>query len=224
VTDPGWHPPGEGYSADAPGPYLGPPPTTPPEAVPPHPYANANPYANPNPYGNPNPYAPYGYPGAYGYPGMQPGQRRPASLTAAAVLGYVNAGLLVIAGLLLFTGASLVNSVDESADGLDLESFSTELTFDGFVNLLAAGLLIAGGMIMTARRPNGRALYGAGAGIVGIETIYWLGRWGSRVDDVSGILVYALIFAALAIVGVGLAWSRDGTTWFNERTAAPSWR
>jgi hypothetical protein len=154
---------------------------------------------------------------------VQPGQQRPASLTAAAVLGYVNAGLLVIAGLLLFTGASLVNA-EESNGGLDLHSFTTELTFDGFINLLAGGLLIAGSVIMTSRRPNGRALYSTGAAIVAMETIYWLGRWGSRVDDITGILIYGLIFGALAVVGFALAWSRDGTTWLAQRRPPPSWR
>jgi hypothetical protein len=187
--------------------YQGPPPTAPHD-----PGSTAAPY--------PNPYA-YPYPSGYGYPGAPPGQRRPGTLTASAVLGYVTAGLLIVAGLLLFTGASLVNSVDDSADGVDLSTFTTELTFDGVINLLAGGLLIAGGVRMSARAPNGRALYGAGAAIVIIESIYWLARWGSRVSDASGIATYGLIFGALAVVGVALACTGEGTRWLSGQPVQP---
>jgi hypothetical protein len=203
VTD-GW-PPVEG----GPGQYQGPPPTAPHD-----PGSTAAPYPYPYPSAGPYPHAnPYAYP--TGYPTVQPGQRRPGTLTAAAVLGYVNAGLLVIAGLLLFTGASLINDVDESTDGVDLGNFTTELTFGGFLNLLAGGLLIAGGVIMSARRPNGRALYAAGAATVVIESGYWLVRWGSRVNDASGVVTYALIFGALAVVGLTLACTRESSGWLN---------
>jgi hypothetical protein len=154
---------------------------------------------------------------------VHPGQRRPGTLTAAAVLGYVNAGLLVIAGLLLFTGASLVNSVDNSSGSVDLGGFTAELTFDGFLNLFAGGLLIAGSVIMSSRRPGGRTIYSLGAAIVVIEAIYWLGRWGSQVDDVSGIVVYALIFGALAVIGLALAWTRDGTGWLSGQPVPTSY-
>jgi hypothetical protein len=212
VTD-GWHPV-EGGS----GPYQGPPPTAPHDpGSAPAPYPYPNPYAAPQPY--PNPYA---YPTGYGYPAVPSGQRRPGTLTAAAALGYVNAGLLVIAGLLLFTGASLVNDVDQSTDGVDLGNFTTELTFGGFLNLFAGGLLISGGVLMAARRPNGRALYAAGAAVVVIESGYWLIRWASRADDAGGIVMYALIFGALAVVGLTLAWTRDSSGWLNGRPGQPA--
>jgi hypothetical protein len=213
VTGPGdsWPPPGDGQPTYPQ--YQGPPPTLPPEPGPPVP-----PY--PDPYGPPNPYG-YPYLAGYGYPGVPPGRQRPGTLTAAAVLGYVNAGLLVIAGLLLFAGASLVNSLDDSSDGVNVEDFTAELTFDGFLNLLAAGLLIAGGVIMSARRPNGRLVYSLGAGVVVAEVVYWLGRWGSRIEDISGVLVYGLLFGALAVTGAALAWTRDGTGWLSSSQPAP---
>jgi hypothetical protein len=229
MTQPGqgWHPPGETPAPYPQSPYpqsqqpqsqhpqyLGPPPTAPhdPGSAP---QAYANPYANPNPYG-------YPYPTPYGYPAVQPGQQRPGTLTAAAVLGYVNAGLLLIAGLLLFAGASLVNSLDEASDSVDANDFTAELTFDGFLNLLAGGLLIAGAVIMSGRRSNGRVLFSVGAAIVIIEAVYWLGRWGSRVDDVSGVVIYALLFGSLAVVGSALAWTRDGSGWLRSAPARPS--
>lgn len=195
------------------GPYQGPPPTASHD-----PGSVASPYPYAVPY--PNPYAyPTGY--GYGYPAVQPGQRRPGTLTAAAVLGYVNAGLLVIAGLLLFTGASIVDSVNDSTDGAGLASFSTELSFDGFLNLLASALLITGGVLMSARRPNGRPVYAAGAAVVVIESGYWLARWGSRVNDAGGMVVYALLFGLLAGVGLGLACTRDGSNWLRGRSPQP---
>ncbi|MDX6584525.1 MAG: hypothetical protein QOI10_3709 [Solirubrobacterales bacterium] len=176
------------------------------------------------PYGYPPAPGPYGYPpapGPYGYPGVPQGGGRPGTLTASAVLGYITAGLLMIAALLLFTGASIINSVDNSSDGFDLSNFTAELTFDGFVDLLAAGLLIAGAVMMSGRRPTGRALYSVGGALVLVEAIYWLGRWGSRLPDVGGLTFDALLLSALAVIGLSLAWTPTGSSWLNTSDTPP---
>jgi hypothetical protein len=181
-----------------------------PYAGPPSPYGEQYPGAYPNAY--PSPYG-YPYPTGYGYPAPLPGERRPGTLTAAAVLGYIAAGLLVIAALIVFTGASIVSDVDNATDGVSLDGYTAELTFDGFLNLIAAGLLIAGGVVMTGRRARGRTLYSVGAAIVLVDAVYWVGRWGSVIADAGGLAFYAVLFAALSIIGLALAWTQAGTRW-----------
>jgi hypothetical protein len=218
-------PPGQPLSAPGGGPvppddgrpfyptYSGPPPTAPHDPgmtpQPPSPYGEQYPGAYPNAYPSP-----YGYPYPTGYPGPPPGERRPGTLTAAAVLGYIAAGLLVLAALIVFTGASIVSDVDNASDSVSLDGYTAELTFDGFLNLIAAGLLIAGGVVMTGRRARGRTLYSVGAAVVLVEAVYWVGRWGSLIADVGGLAFYAVLFAGLSIIGLTLAWTQAGTRWF----------
>ena len=81
--------------------------------------------------------------------------------TAAAVLGYVTAGLLIAAGLLLFFGASIVDDFDFN----NSQSVrTTEYVLDGILNLVAGGLLIAGGVSFSGRNANGRILLSVGCG------------------------------------------------------------
>jgi hypothetical protein len=191
--------------------YTGPPPT-----------ANHDPGLYPQP-GGPYayPYLPqpgYGPPPGYGYPAPgygypPPGDRRPGPLTAAAVLGYINAGLLILAAMILFSGASLISDLSDQDSTLDPGSITAELTFDGFLNLFAGGLLIAGAVLMSTRRAAGRTLYSAGGAIVLIEVIYWLVRWGDLVQNVSDLVPYVLLFTALAVIGLSLAWTAQGTRW-----------
>jgi hypothetical protein len=157
------------------------------------------------------PPAPYGYPPPpYGYP--PPGNGRPGVTIAAAVLGYVAAGLLILAGLLLFLGASVVHDFD-SASGASHDSYVAEFVLLGFANLLAAGLLIAGSVSMTGRHPTGRTLFSVGAGIVLASAVYWLARWAPRTDSDGALIFYDLLFVALVIVGMSLAWTSAVTAW-----------
>ncbi len=205
----------------APDDYAGPPPTQPgyPQPEPyaqPAPYA-PNPYAQPNPYGYPQP-GPYGYPAGYGYAPsyapLPPGERRPGTLIAASVLGYVSAGLLILSGLSLLFGASLVDTATQALGGQN--QYSSELALDGVVNFVAAGLLIGGGVAMITRNATGRILYGIANGIVVVEAIYWLARWESRYN-VGGFIVWAVMFMALAVVGVALAFTGECSRWLARR-------
>jgi hypothetical protein len=165
------------------------PPEGPPEGDPQYPYYPPN-------YG-------YGY-GYYAYP--QP-EQRPSSVTTAAVLAFIVGGLLLLAGIVLFSGASLVSSLDD-VEGTG--SFTAELALDGFLDLLAAGLLIGGGTLLMGRQAYGRALYGVGAAIVVVESVYWMVRW---TGDTRPFVLYALLFGALAVIGTWLAWTRTASTW-----------
>jgi hypothetical protein len=188
--------------------YLGPPPT-----------AAHDPATAPQPwqqYGYPPP-----YPYAYGYPQPDPAEIRPSAVTAAAVLGYISGGLLVLAAMIVFTGASLVAGIDNSTDAVNLSTFTIELTFDGLLNLLCAGLLTAGGVLMTGRRVGGRTMYSVAAALVAIEAVYWLARWGTVVDAGQSVVAYALLFGALAVTGLVLAWRSSATQWFERAPQRP---
>ncbi len=201
-----WTPPG---SESDPPPYRGAPPSGPydPYAAPAQPYATPPAY-QPYPYGYGYGYAPQGYGPAH------PREPRPGTLTAAAVLGYVTAGLLLLAGIILFTGASTVNDLNDNFDISN--TYSSEFVTAGIVNLIAGGLLIGGAVAMTGRSSTGRALCTAGNGIVVALTVYWLTRWGTR-TGAEGLIFWAFVFATLAVVGAALSFTSDGNRWLARR-------
>jgi hypothetical protein len=122
----------------------------------PPPYGSQQPYA-PQPYGAPQshrappcgaprPYGgapPYGAPQPYGAAsGAGPG-RRPGAVSAAAVLAFVNAGLVIITKLLAFVVLATFagNAIREWGMGLVVANYTMLLA-----KLVAAGLLIWGGV------------------------------------------------------------------------------
>ncbi len=98
-----------------------------------------HPYGGPqagNPNGTGQPYPPvYGYPGGYGQPapyGFGQGDRRPLSVTIAAVLTWVFAGLtalayVVVAGMLLVSKDRLINLVEQDPQLSRLDITTNEL-------------------------------------------------------------------------------------------------
>ena len=169
------------------------------------------------PAGYPPPgYAPYGYPVAPGYPPYgyppAPGDIRPGIATAAAVFAYITAGLLILAGLLLFLGGAIANDVEDSFNSGT--HIGLELALDGVVNLVAGGLLIAGGVTLIGRSPNGRTLLSIGAGIVVAAALYWLVRFRDISDD--SWVFDASLFLVLAVLSLAFAWSTPVTRWLGS--------
>jgi hypothetical protein len=160
------------------------------------------------PYGQPPP----GY-DAYGYP-AQPGDARPGSVLGASVLAYVLGGLLILAGTLLLFLTSAVNSLGNDFDS-DTSGVTAELAFDGFADLLAAGLLIAGGVWLAGRHVRGRTMLAIGSGITLIECVYWL----ARTSAASGVFVFVLVFGALAVISLVLAVSGPVSHWLRGAPA-----
>jgi hypothetical protein len=131
---------------------------------------------------------------------------RPSTIPAAAVLAYIDAGLLILAGLLLLAGASAVDSWN-NAFGTH-NAITTELLVDGLINLLAAGLLIAGGVMISARSETGRTLLSAGGGLCIAAGLYWV----ARTHDL-GVFFWTIVFVALPIIAISLAWTAPATVW-----------
>ncbi len=153
------------------------------------------------------------YPGYPGYPGYPPvagpgaGPTRPPIVLAAAILGYVVAGLLVTAGLLLAAGVSLAASLVDDTGPIDAGAV-VALLLAGAVDLISGTLLLAGGMLLTARRAVGRVLFTVGGAMFVVAGIVWL----ARVQD-SGVLPYDVVFTVPTVVGLGLVWAAPVTRW-----------
>lgn len=162
------------------------------------------------PYGQYPPYPPPGY----GYPPYPPPDLRPGAATAAAVLGYIGAGLLILAGILLFFGASIVSTI-EDVSGQTYHILTTELVVDGLLNLIAAGLLIGGAVGLTGRSAPGRTVLTVGCGIVLVQSVYWL----LRSDAASAS--WAFVFGALAVVALVLAWLNPVSAWLGGAYNGP---
>ena len=132
------------------------------------------------------------------------------------MLAFVTGGLLIVAALLLFAGASVLNDIGD-LNGTNTDPTTTEFSVDAVINLLAAGLLIGGGVMFSGRRVTGRMLVSAGNGVVVIAAIYWLARFSSF----SATIFYALLFGALAVIGAWLAFSSTARAWLGTSPAKP---
>jgi hypothetical protein len=122
--------------------------------------------------------------------------------------------MLVLAAGLLFFGAAFLHDID-TATAPTRDAYVAEFTFDGIVDLVAAGMLIAGAAVLTSRGAAGRTLLTGGATLVVVEALYWLIRWTSRSGGT--VVGYALLFASLALISAAFAWSRAVTDWLSRR-------
>ena len=150
------------------------------------------------------PLPPQGYPLAYPPPWDS---GRPGGLMAASVLAYIDAGLLILAGLLLLIGASAIDSFNNAFGSSD-QGASAELAMDGLINLVSAGLQIAGGVMMSARSVRGRVLFTFGGAVCLAAGVYWLLR-----VHTAGVAIWTAVFIALPIIGLGMSWTAPATVW-----------
>jgi len=164
--------------------------------------------------------APYGYPAAPAFPMAPRGPRRPGTVTAAAILAYVVAGLLILAGLGLLFGASAARDID-NAVGSDNTTPTAEMALIGLLNLVAGGLLIAGPSMYIFGNPRGRLMLRIGAGICVPEAFYWVIRLGFKPYTGNQVLVWALVFTAPAIIALSLTFSGTANNWLKQREQLP---
>ena len=212
-------------------PYGGPPPTAPPAAPPawpaPSPYPPTG-YGPPLGYGPPPGYG-YGYgaPAPWGAPwGRPPAPRRPGAVTGAAVLSFVQFGLVLIATAYLFLVALLASAVAGLPDAQVPEAFSG-LAVEGVVLAVvqvAADVLLLVAAIR-ALRSRGRGTWRLLVGALAVHVVlagYWFVRLlvlrgelpGDAADALAALTPYAVLFAVIPLVALGLVVLGSGRRWF----------
>ncbi|MBM9475635.1 hypothetical protein JL107_04160 [Nakamurella flavida] len=120
---------------------------------------------------------------------------RPGGVTAAAVLAFVQSGLLLFAGLFVLAGADVAGVVQDSGSGLD-----DEFTVVALLTWLATGLLIAGGA-QVLNGPRGILIGGCALSLA--LSVYWLVRILGEVA-VRGVVAWPFLFAVLPIISISM--------------------
>jgi hypothetical protein len=186
-------------------PYPGPPPTAPP-------------YGGPPQYGHP---APYGYPLPWGPPPPR-GPSRPGRVIGAAVLSFVQAGLVLLSSLYLWMVLSIAHIATRQQPTRAADALVTEGTVLAVVQAISVAALIAAGIVALNRRSGAAWLMLVGAHLVQVLLAgYWAIRLHGVFSDVAGptpggaLGVFSLFYAAAPLVAVGLVVSGSGRHWFD---------
>jgi hypothetical protein len=135
-------------------------------------------------------------------------QSRPGSVTAAAVLAYVQAGITLIPTIMMLIGLASDNSEAGAVDWLVV-----------LAQVVGAALLIAGGVQIMGGK--GRTLLLAGAGIELAVCLVWMIRAAAIdsggydvIDAGKGIIIgIAVFFAIMPTISLVMALG-SGTTQF----------
>jgi hypothetical protein len=175
-------------------------------------------------YPPPQAYAPLGYPAPYGAPGYSlypdpgaAGRGRPGQVIATAVLGYVEAGWLIMTALVLFTGSSAVSSWSDSGSGDD-HGWGLQFALAGLGDIVAAGLLIAGGVVFSSGKRAGRTLAAAGLAVCVGEALFWIIRLS---DSSGGVVPWAVFYLVMPIVGTSLSFAGQVSRWLDVVSPKP---
>lgn len=184
-----------------------------------------------------------GVPGLPVYQAMRPGWQRPGLTTAAAVLGFVQAGLAIFGGLITLV-AALGSAVDDAADlrsgtdplGAEVAQNLALTTVVGALVVLGGGVAIAGSVLLIGGRDRvfyvvGMALqlafcilYFTLGAIVAHRIDQLRGPFGRPDNPAYGFMVIAVFFAVLPIVGLVFASVRTSTQFLRATAADPDGR
>ena len=170
-----------------------------------------------------------GQPGYAVYQPVAPAPARPGLTTAAVVLGFVQAGLAILGGLVTMFGA-MGASAEERDVRYGPDPFRAEVaahlglaTTLGVVVMLGSGVLIAGAVILTSGRA--RVLYLVGMGLQLASCVAYFALSAVAIHDANevraqtaespgyGFMVAAVCFAVLPVLGLVFA-SVGSTTKF----------
>lgn len=154
---------------------------------------------------------------AGGYPqpgyGAPAGPARPGSVTAGAVLTFIQGGLVVIGAIIALAGGSFV--VD--AGGNDAtNNAGTWLILLAILGLACAALLIVGG----AKSFSGQLkLLTIGCAASLALSVIWLIYLSTNDINFGTAIIWPLIFAILPAIAIGMALSANTQAWSKAKTA-----
>lgn len=165
---------------------------------------------------------PAGYSAPYGYP-MQRGPIRPGGATAAAVLMFIHAGIVLISTFYVLFFASFAGGVNSS--GLAENSLETEWTVIGILQLVSVGLLLFAGIQLLTGGANGRILSLIACGIQLALVIYWMIRIGNLAefngDGTRFFFVVPLMYAVLPLVALPISLGKPVTEYIAAKSGPP---
>jgi hypothetical protein len=156
---------------------------------------------------------------------MPTGPRRPGQVVAAAVLAFVQAGLVLLASVYVFFFASIarvaVLDTSSSASGT-VDRLATEGNVLALVQVLSVVALVVGGVLSLGRRGAAFPVLVGGLTAQVVLAVYWAVRLNSIGDDLPGpdpttaFSWFALFFAAMPVVALGLLLFGPGRAWFRR--------
>jgi hypothetical protein len=157
--------------------------------------------------------------------------QRPGQVITAAVLAFVQAGVLLIASLYLWFFASVIDiAAQESPEVYDLataNALATEGTVLAVVQLLSAVLLVVAGIRgLNARTRGAWLLVLAAHAVQVLLALYWAVRLTGLMHDAPGpdaegaLLSVTLFFATAPLVALGLLLIGAGRRWFDGTARA----
>jgi hypothetical protein len=138
----------------------------------------------------------------------------------------VQTGLVLVASLYLWFFASVADAAFGGVGGVDASTTVRGLASEGatlaLVQLLSAGLLVAGGVTALNRRtPSARLLLLGAHGVQVALAAYWTVRLMMLLGDIPGddpvspFLIVTLFFAIGPAVALGLLLAGPGRRWFD---------
>ena len=111
---------------------------------------------------------------------------RPGEAVVAATLSLVTAGLLLITGFVVIFAAGNLQNLDDSTS----TSRTTLFVLAGLTNVIAAALLIIGGVLLLGRSTGSRGPLALGALLCLALGVFWL----ANDEGDNGVLVWLIIF------------------------------
>lgn len=148
--------------------------------------------------------SPYGAPAA--------GPSRPGSITAAAVLAFVQAGAVIIASITLLAGSTSILAEDL---GDDANNIGTWITILAIIGLACGALLIAGG----AKSFGGSlGLLNAACAFSLVLSVVWLIFSVTQGASFGQALVAPLLYAVLPAIALAFGLSGTAQTWARTKS------